>query len=122
MARSFVLGFFPSISASMRRFRPMAAVLAPTMAIRIQNMVGREGMPRAASTAPVSAKGSAKTVWENRIVSRKSRSEARTPGVCGGAAHGRLASPFFPSIPTPFRLSLIHTPDNRMKHFVALQG
>jgi hypothetical protein len=48
----------------------MAAVRAPTIAIIIQNVWYNEGSPRAARTAPVKAKGRAKMVWENFIISR----------------------------------------------------
>ena len=71
MALAAVRGFRASISASISRFSPMAAVRAPTMASRIQNSWAAEGRPRAASSAPVKAKGRAKRVWENLIISRK---------------------------------------------------
>src|SRR6185369_6532448 len=71
IAREAVRGFFASISASISLFSPMAAVRAPIMASRIQSACAADGSPRAASRAPVKANGSAKSVWENLIISRK---------------------------------------------------
>jgi hypothetical protein len=51
----------------------MAAVRAPTMATMIQKILPEEGIPRAASNAPISAKGRAKTVWGNLIMLRRLR-------------------------------------------------
>jgi hypothetical protein len=63
-------------------------------------------MPRAASRAPVSAKGSAKIVWENFMVSRKTRSDAKISAGRRISTHDRLTSPLSPSISTPFLLTL----------------
>jgi len=71
IARVLVRGFSPSISASISRFNPIAAVRAPTIAIRIQNAWYRVGRPRAASSAAVNANGRANTVCANLIISRK---------------------------------------------------
>ncbi len=69
-ARLFVLGFSASIPRSAQRLNPMAAERAPTMATVIQRTVLHDGMPRAASSAPVKANGSAKIVCSNLIISR----------------------------------------------------
>ena len=63
-----VLGFRASNRASTIRLKPMAAVRAVTMAATIQPIrVQVSGATLAASTAPARAKGSAKTVWLNRM-------------------------------------------------------
>jgi hypothetical protein len=49
-------------------FKPMAADLAPTMAMTIQKICLGEGIPEAAMKAPVKAKGRAKTECENLII------------------------------------------------------
>src|SRR5215470_3515746 len=53
----------------------MAALRAPTMAARIFTVVKRGGTPPAASTAASRAKGSAKRVCENLIISRVVRTD-----------------------------------------------
>src|SRR5208282_1740674 len=65
MSRSFVRGFRASMSRSAIRLNAIADERAPTIAPTIQKRVGRGGTPPDANTAERSAKGSAKTVWEN---------------------------------------------------------
>jgi hypothetical protein len=69
-ARMLVLGFSASKTRSAQRLNPMAAERAPTMATAIQKIVRHAGSPRAASSAPVNAKGNAKIVCSNLIISR----------------------------------------------------
>src|SRR5690348_486840 len=78
MWRMRVRGLRRSISASMSRLNAMAADRAPTMATTIQAVLihsRRRSRPpsRMASTAPVSANGSAKTECSNLIISSVSR-------------------------------------------------
>src|ERR1700676_4572401 len=75
-ARCFVRGFSRSYRRSTMRFMVMAAERAATMATTIQTNWRSVGQPfggwcvaRAASSAPVSAKGSAKTECSNLIIS-----------------------------------------------------
>ena len=69
-ARTLVLGFSASKNRSAQRLNPMAAERAPTMATVIQRIVLHGGTPLAASSAPVKAKGKAKIVCSNLIISR----------------------------------------------------
>ena len=79
-ARPAVRGFAASISRSASRLCAIAALRAPTIASRIFPTVIQSGMPRAASTAESSANGSAKSVWENLIISRVVRADRASPG------------------------------------------
>jgi len=64
-----VLGFSASISASTILLNPMAADLAPTIAIIIQKIIdGVTGFTLKARTRPARAKGRAKRVWESLII------------------------------------------------------
>ena len=54
--------------------KAMAALRAPAMARMIQKLVSHPGNPRAARKAPRKAKGRAKTVCSNLIISRRSKS------------------------------------------------
>src|SRR5512147_3068739 len=69
-ARMLVRGFAASKVRSAQRLNPMAADRAPTMATVIQRIVRHDGRPPAASRALVNAKGSAKMVCSNLIISR----------------------------------------------------
>ena len=51
----------------------MAAERAPTMATKIKKMVRPSGRPRAASMAPMKAKGRARTLWPTLIISSNSQ-------------------------------------------------
>ena len=76
ICRPAVRGFSASMRASLMRLRPMAALRAPTMARQIQPIwapVGGWPLARDARVAPIRAKGKAKTVWENLIISRRWR-------------------------------------------------
>src|SRR5688572_2855623 len=65
-SRIDVLGFAASKRASTRRLNPIAALRALTMQTTIQSTCDQEkGCSRQASSAPVSANGSAKTEWLN---------------------------------------------------------
>src|SRR3990172_4272168 len=65
-SRPAVLGFWASRSWSARRLNPIAAFRAQTIAATIQNTCpGVIPCPTAASTAPDTAKGRAKTLWGN---------------------------------------------------------
>lgn len=68
-ARSRVLGFDLSKWKSAIRLKVMAALLAPTIAARIQNACQSVGKPFRASNAPINAKGRAKSVCSNLIMS-----------------------------------------------------
>ena len=68
-ARIFVLGFAASSLASTNRLKAIAAERALTMQIKIHNNVRHRGHPPAASTAPVSANGSANTLCSHLIIS-----------------------------------------------------
>ena len=75
-ARLAVRGLRRSNSRSAIRFMVMAAERAPTMATMIQRSwrhVGNAPAERAASSAPTSAKGSAKTECSNLIISSTMR-------------------------------------------------
>ncbi len=66
---SLVLGFLESKRTSAILLNPIAALLAPTMAIRIQkNFAHVSGAWRWAKNTAERAKGSAKIVWLNRII------------------------------------------------------
>jgi hypothetical protein len=67
--RRLVRGLKTSWSQSAQRLKHMAAVRAETRHQRIQSSVPREGTPRAATNMDASAKGRAKTEWENLISS-----------------------------------------------------
>ena len=69
-ARSRVRGLAASRRRSAIRFIPMAPLRAPTIATRIHQSFSAEGILPAARIAPIKANGSAKIVWENRIISR----------------------------------------------------
>ncbi len=69
-ARVFVRGFSESMSRSAQRLKPMAAERAPTIAAMIQITCSSDGSPSRARSAPVKAKGSAKMVCSNLIISR----------------------------------------------------
>ncbi len=81
MARELVRGFTASRSASAQRLKAMAAERAETMATRIQPTVRAAGSPRAASSIPVSAKGSAKMECSHLIISSVVRVFFRMPGI-----------------------------------------
>ncbi len=80
-ARVAVRGFLASMSASTRRLKAMAAVRAETMQTTIQNRTGRRGMPWAASTAPVSAKGRAKMLCSHLIIWSVARVLCQAPAL-----------------------------------------
>src|ERR1043165_5644050 len=62
IARIFVRGLRASYSRSAIRLKAIAVERAPTIATVIQTICHRVGTPRAASTAPKKAKGSANSV------------------------------------------------------------
>src|SRR5688572_22200918 len=65
-SRMDVRGFIASNRASTRRLNPIAALRALTMQTTIQSTCRQEkGCSRQASSAPVSANGSANTEWLN---------------------------------------------------------
>ena len=72
--RVAVRGFFASIRRSTILLNAIAADLAPTMQISIptQGLIPETTTPgfETASAAPISANGSAKSVWLNLIISR----------------------------------------------------
>ena len=68
------------------RLKVMAALRAPTMATISQKTCRQAGQPRAASIAPVSANGSAKTECSNLIISSVVRNFAISPRGGGGGA------------------------------------
>jgi hypothetical protein len=67
--RRFVRGLKTSWSQSAQRLKHIAAVRAETRHQRIQSSTCNGGNPRAATNMAESAKGSAKTEWENLISS-----------------------------------------------------
>src|SRR5215510_3345508 len=70
-SRIAVRGLSASKRASTRRLKPIAALRAPTMATTIQSTCHHEnGCVRQASSAPVSANGSANTEWLKRTKER----------------------------------------------------
>jgi hypothetical protein len=70
-SRIAVRGFSASIPASTSRLKPIAALRALTIQTTIQPTCDQEkGCTRHASSAPVSAKGSAKTEWLKRTNER----------------------------------------------------
>ncbi len=75
IARPAVRGFFPSITRSIIRLKPKAALRAPTIASRIQPICGQEGrLPVTITdpnTAPMNANGSANNVCSILIISKK---------------------------------------------------
>src|ERR1019366_6642162 len=73
MARTWVRGLAASSSASAQRLKAMAQERAETMATRIQRSVRHAGIPPAASTTEVSAKGSAKMECSHLIISNVMR-------------------------------------------------
>ena len=74
----------------------MPVLRAPTIAARIQTMVPSGGIPSAAKNIASSAKGKAKTVCSNLIMSRSSRSlcsgDGGPMGASGAFAGGRGAA------------------------------
>ena len=67
ISRDDVRGFAASNRASTRRLKPIAALRAVTMHTTIQSTCRQvTGCCRDASSAPVSANGSANTEWLNR--------------------------------------------------------
>ena len=68
-ARERVRGLAASIRRSAMRLKAIAQERAPTIASAIQSSCRRAGRPDAASTAPSSAKGSAKSVCSIFIIS-----------------------------------------------------
>ncbi len=72
-ARSAVRGLRASNGASARRLKAMAAERAPIMASKIKPVVRPLGRPRAASMAPIKAKGRARTLWPILIISSNSQ-------------------------------------------------
>src|SRR6185312_7905357 len=68
-ARLRVRGLAASSRRSTMRLKVMAALRAPTMATTIQPSTPHGGQPPAASMAPSSAKGRAKTECSNLIIS-----------------------------------------------------
>ena len=76
ISRIAVRGLAASKSASTRRLNPIAALRAATIATTIQITEPHEnGTRRAASSAPVSANGSAKTEWLKRMNDRYLRTD-----------------------------------------------
>ena len=69
-ARVAVRGFFASILTSINRFSDIAAVRAPTIASAMNSNWRVLGSPLAAKKAAENAKGSAKMVCENLIISK----------------------------------------------------
>ena len=70
-SRPAVRGLPASNRASTSRLKPIAALRAETMQTRIQPSAAQSsGRPHAASSAPVSANGSANTVWLMRTNER----------------------------------------------------
>ncbi len=71
-SRFVVRGLSASNRASTRRLKPMAALRADTMQSTIQpsRRTSRTAGPTPASSAPVSANGSANTVWLTRTNDR----------------------------------------------------
>ena len=95
-ARVLVRGLAASISASASRLNAMAAERAATRATQIQNNVQAEGMPRAASTAPVSPNGSVRNECSHLIISRvvpmlRRRASCDSKGANLGSAFGKGA-------------------------------
>ncbi len=71
ISRADVRGLRASIRASTRRLKPIAADRAATIATMTQKTCDqRNGASRHASSAPVSANGSAKTEWLKRTNDR----------------------------------------------------
>ena len=68
-ARPLVRGFNLSKRASAILLKAMAALRAPTIAATIQPICHQDGKPFCASNAPINAKGRAKTVCSNLIIS-----------------------------------------------------
>jgi hypothetical protein len=95
IARNAVRGFAASRSASAQRLKAIAAERAVTMQTMIQTSCIGRGQPSAASTAPVKAKGSAKTECSHLIISsvvprlrtNAMRRFASRHSVTGKAAH-----------------------------------
>ena len=81
MARVLVRGLAASSSASAQRLKAMAQERAVTMATRIQTRVRQAGSPLAASSAAVSAKGSAKIECSHLIISSVVRVLNHKPGM-----------------------------------------
>ena len=73
-ARSRVRGLAASMCRSAMRLKAIAQERAPTIASAIQSNCRGAGSPPAASTAPSSAKGSAKSVCSILIISSVVRS------------------------------------------------
>jgi hypothetical protein len=68
ISRIAVRGFFASYAASTSRLNPIAALRAATIATTIHPTRDQlSGVCRDASRAPVSANGSAKTLWLKRM-------------------------------------------------------
>src|SRR5512146_669560 len=85
MARVAVRGLAASIGASARRLKALAAERAATMHSTIQPSCAGAGIPPAASMAPHSANGSAKTECSHLIISRVVRVLVRRDtGYCNG--------------------------------------
>ena len=70
ISRALVRGLRASIFLSIILFKPMAPDRAPTMATDIHNILVKEGIPFAASSAPTKANGRAKTECEIFIMRR----------------------------------------------------
>jgi hypothetical protein len=73
----------------------MAPLRAPTMARQIQKSCPRVGgapLSKAASTTPIRAKGKAKMVWENLIISSRARHFSSTAVVDMVVLEGRMAA------------------------------
>ena len=105
-AREAVRGFSASSRRSASRLCAIAALRAPSIASRIFPSVASRGHPSAARNADSRAKGSAKSVWENLIISSVVRRDRRTPGraliFCDGARATPRAGGSVPA-PAPFQ-------------------
>src|SRR5262245_35961425 len=77
-ARSLVRGFNLSYCRSAIRLKAIAALRAPTIAARIQPVCPMVGSPLRASSTAMNAKGKAKTVCSNLIMSSVMRNFCRT--------------------------------------------
>src|SRR5204863_2215482 len=74
-------GLRPSKSRSAIRLKAIAVERAPTMAMAIQTICHVLGMPRAASTAPRNANGSANSVCSILIISSVVRMFVESEGI-----------------------------------------
>src|SRR2546423_12355908 len=83
IARTFVRGLRASYSRSAMRLKAIAVERAPTIAIVIHTSCHDVGIPRAASSAPRNAKGSANSVCSILIISSVMRMFLKTVIISG---------------------------------------